>query len=161
MKIWIDADACPGPVRDIVIAAALKRKVAIGFVANKNLTMPPSPLISFNLVDASPDAADRFIVEHTLPGDLAITQDIPLAHQLVTKGIVTISPRGITFDHSNIGERLSVRDLMQDLRDSGEITGGPKQFGEKEKRAFASAFDRALTRLLLTEARNNQTSQEG
>ena len=159
MKIWVDADACPGVVRDIVIVAAIKRKVAVGFVANKQLTLPPSPLVGFDLVDASPDAADRFIVEKARPGDLAITQDIPLAHQLVTKGVATISPRGVTFDHNNIGERLSVRDLMQDLRDSGEVTGGPKQYGEKEKRAFAAAFDRALTRLLVLAKR--QTSQEG
>ncbi len=149
MKIWVDADACPGAVKDIIlINAAVKRKVAAVFVANKTLTFPSTAYISFQLVAASPDAADHLIAAQAEPGDLAITQDIPLAHALVTKGVATISPRGVEFRPDNIGERLSVRDLMQELRDTGEMTGGPKQFGDKEKRAFASAFDRQLTRLM-------------
>jgi uncharacterized protein len=148
MKIWVDADACPGAVKDIVMSAAVKRTVEAVFVANKKLTFPTTPYISFQLVDLSPDAADQLIADNAQPGDLVITQDIPLAHILVTKGVSTISPRGIIFCLDNIGERLSVRDLMQELRDTGEMTGGPKQFGDKEKRAFASAFDRELTRLL-------------
>jgi len=148
MKIWVDADACPGAVKDIVMSAALKRKVEAVFLANKTLTLPASTFISFQLVKATPDAADQLIAREAATGDLVITQDIPLAHILVTNGVTTISPRGIIFTPDNIGERLSVRDLMTELRDSGEMTGGPKQFGEKEKRHFASAFDRELTRLL-------------
>ncbi|MBS1991745.1 MAG: YaiI/YqxD family protein [Cyanobacteria bacterium SZAS LIN-3] len=147
MKIWVDADAAPGAVKDIVMAAAVKRAVEAIFVANKKLTFPESPLIKFIQVEVSPDAADYLIAADAVIGDLVITQDIPLAHALVTKGVVTISPRGVVFTPDNIGERLSVRDLMQGLRDTGEMTGGPKQFGDKEKRAFASAFDRELTRL--------------
>jgi uncharacterized protein len=152
MRIWVDADALPGAVRDIIVSAAIKRKVEAVFVANKTLTFPPSPYISSQLVDITPDAADQLIAEQARPGDLVITQDIPLAHILVTNGVATISPRGVEFTEDNIGERLSVRDLMQDLREIGEITGGPKQFGEKEKRVFASTFDRQLTRLM----RNSQ-----
>jgi len=148
MKIWVDADAAPGAVKDIVMAAAVKRAVEAVFVANKKLTIPQTALISFVQVEVSPDAADYLIAADSAIGDLVITQDIPLAHILVTKGVTTISPRGVVFTPDNIGERLSVRDLMQGLRDAGEITGGPKQFGDKEKRAFASAFDRELTRLI-------------
>jgi uncharacterized protein YaiI (UPF0178 family) len=148
MKIWVDADACPGAIKDIITTAAVKRAVEAVFVANKTLTFPVSTYISFQLVAAGPDIADQHIAEEAQPGDLVITQDIPLAHILVTKGVATISPRGVIFCPDNIGERLSVRDLMQELRDTGEMTGGPKQCGDKEKRAFASAFDRELTRLL-------------
>lgn len=104
--------------------------------------------ISFMEVDDSPDAADGYIGEKAQNTDLVITQDIPLAHILVAKDIVVLSPRGVTFTRDNIGERISVRNLMQDLRDSGESTGGPRPFGDKERREFASAFDRALTKLL-------------
>jgi len=148
MKIWVDADAAPVAVKDVVINAAVKRKIEAVFVANKQLSFPVTALISFRLVPATPDAADQLIADEAETTDLVITQDIPLAHILVTKGVTTISPRGLLFCPDNIGERLSVRDLMQELRDSGEITGGPKQFGDKEKRAFASTFDRELTRLL-------------
>jgi|ERR1700679_4211981 uncharacterized protein YaiI (UPF0178 family) len=148
MKIWVDADACPGAVRDIVISAAVKRAVEAVFVANKKLTFPETPFVSFQQVAMGPDVADQVIALEAQVGDLVITQDIPLAHILVTNGVSAISPRGVIFCPDNIGERLSVRDLMQELRDTGEMTGGPKQFGDKEKRAFASAFDRELTRLL-------------
>lgn len=148
MKIWVDADACPGVVRDIVLAASRRRKIETIFVANKFLALPISELVQFIQVENSPDAADAYIVERALPGDLVITQDIPLAHPLVHKNVVVISPRGVVFDEDNIGVRLSIRDMMQDMRDVGIITGGPKQFGEKEKREFASSFDRELTKLL-------------
>ena len=148
MKIWVDADACPGAVRDIVLAASRKRQVETIFVANKSLALPVSELIQFVLVGNSPDAADAYIIERAEKGDLVITQDIPLAHPLVHREIVVISPRGTVFDENNIGERLSIRDMMQDMRDVGMMTGGPKQFGEKEKREFASSFDRELTKLL-------------
>lgn len=148
MKIWVDADACPGAVRDIVLAASRRRSVETIFVANKSLALPLSDLIQFVQVGSAPDAADAYIIEHAQKGDLVITQDIPLAHPLVHREIVVISPRGLVFDEDNIGERLSIRDMMQDMRDVGIITGGPKQFGEKEKREFASSFDRELTKLL-------------
>lgn len=148
MKIWVDADACPGAVRDIVLTASHRRKVETVFVANKPLALPVSDLVSFVLVGNAPDAADGYIIERAEKGDLVITQDIPLAHPLVHRNIVVISPRGVVFDEHNIGERLSIRDMLQDMRDAGIVTGGPKQFGEKEKREFASSFDRELTKLL-------------
>lgn len=148
VKIWVDADACPVAVRDIISRAAHRRGIETVFVANKALPVMQSPRISFVEVDDSPDAADGFIAENAQSTDLVVTQDIPLAHILVSKNIMVLSPRGVTFAPENIGERISVRNLMQDLRDSGESTGGPRPFGDKERRAFASAFDRALTRLL-------------
>jgi uncharacterized protein YaiI (UPF0178 family) len=148
MKIWVDADACPGAVKDIVITAAVKRKVEAVFVANKKLTIPESPYLSFQLVNAGPDEADFLIANQSEPGDLVITQDIPLAHSLVMEGVSAISPRGVVFSEDNVGERLSVRDLMTELRDTGTMTGGPKPFSDKEKRAFASAFDSQLTKLM-------------
>lgn len=148
MKIWVDGDACPGVVRDIVVGAAHRRQVETVFVANKALGLPPSTYISFVLVSMAPDAADAHIIENAVKGDLVITQDIPLAHPLVHGDIVVINPRGFIYNLDNIGDRLSVRDMMQDMRDVGVMTGGPKQFGDKQKREFASSFDRELTKLL-------------
>ena len=146
--IWIDADAVPGPVKEIVITAALKRKIKTIFVANKVIAVPPSPIFSFVLVNKTPDAADYYINDQASIFDFVITQDIPLAHLLVKRGVTVINPRGLRFTEDNIGERLSVRDLMEQLRDQGQMTGGPAKFGDKEKRAFAASFDRELTRLI-------------
>lgn len=148
MKVWIDADACPQPVRDIVLRAAARLKFELVFVANKMLTLPASQQITFVKVEEGPDIADEFIKQNASTEDLVISQDIPLAHSLVKSGIVVINPRGEVYTENNIGERISNRDLFQDLRDAGLVTGGPKQYGDKEKRAFASAFDRELTKLL-------------
>ncbi len=148
MKIWIDADACPNIVKDIVISAAIKRAIDVIFVANKYLTLPLSPHLFLIQVDATPDAADIYIKENARKSDLVITQDILLAHALVTANIVAIDPRGKKYTEDNIGQVVATRNLMQGLRDTGEISGGPKQFGDKEKRAFAAAFDQELTKLL-------------
>lgn len=148
MKIWVDADACPGAVKDIVTTAAYRKSIEAIFVANKAIALPTTPLLSSVVVDMSADAADRYIAEGAVPGDLVITQDIPLAHILVHNEVMVINPRGEKFTAENIGERLSIRNLLQDVRDTGEITGGPKPFGDREKRAFASTFDRELTRLI-------------
>lgn len=147
MKIWVDADACPVAVKDIISRAAHRKTIETIFVANKILPLMMSPYISFVQVEATPDAADQYIGEHAIEGDLVVTQDIPLAHILVPMNVVVLSPRGLVFTPDNIGERIAVRNLMQDLRDTGETTGGPKPFGDKERREFASAFDRALTKL--------------
>ena len=148
MQIWVDADACPGVVRDIIIRAAVKKKIVAVFVANKKLMLPESECVQLIVVSEGPDVADAHIVSNAVISDLVISQDIPLAYALVTKGITVIDPRGKVHTEDNIGDRLSVRDLMTGLRESGEIRGGPQQFGEKEKQAFASSFDRELTRLL-------------
>jgi len=148
LKIWVDADAIPTPAKDIVISAAVKRHVPVEFVANKALPLPISELISFTLVKLGPDEADQYIAEHAKNGDLVITQDIPLAHTLVGLGISTINSRGGQYTEDNVGERLSMRDLKETLRDQGQMTGGPSPFGAKEKKAFASTFDRELTKLI-------------
>ncbi len=148
MKIWVDADACPGAVREIVLKAANRLVVHTTFVANKALFLPQAEHLYFVQVPAGPDVVDGYIIEQAITGDLVITQDIPLAAELVNQGVVVISPHGTLFTDGNIGDRLASRNLMSDLRDTGMITGGPKPFGEKEKRAFANAFDQALTRLL-------------
>lgn len=148
VRIYVDADACPGVIKDIIIRAANSRKIPTIFVANKVLLLPVSEYLRQETVEAGLDKADAFIAENAVASDLVVTQDIPLAHQLVKKGIVAINPRGLIYTEDNIGDRISVRDLLTDLRDSGEITGGPKPFGDKDKRAFASSFDRVLTQLL-------------
>lgn len=148
MRIWVDADACPGVVREIVIKAAIKREVPAVFVANKPLFIPASQWLSAVTVGQGPDVVDRYIVEHAEAGDLAITQDIPLASDLLGQDVVPISPHGTEFTAANMGDRLASRNLMQDLRDAGMIAGGPKPFGEKEKRQFANTFDQVLSRLL-------------
>jgi uncharacterized protein len=147
MKIWIDADACPNVVKDIVISAAIKRAIDVIFVANKYLILPTSKHLILIQVDKGPDAADDYIKENANNFDLVITQDILLAHSLVAANIVTIDPRGRRYTEDNIGQVVANRNLMQTLRDSGDITGGPKQFGDKEKRAFAAVFDQELTKL--------------
>ncbi len=148
MRVWIDADACPGAVKEIVVRAANRRAVASVFVANRAPVLPTSDYLSAVVVENSPDAADRYIEEHAMGGDLVVTQDIPLAALLIPSGIAVIDPRGRVYSEDNIGDRLASRNLLSGLRDAGEITGGPAQFGDREKRAFASAFDRELTRLL-------------
>ena len=155
MKIWIDADACPGPIRDIVLRACQRLKVAVVFVANKKLLLPDSPLISFVQVELGPDVVDAYIVEHAVKNDLVVTQDIPLAAQLVPVGISVLSPRGDHYTEANISEHLSWRDLMTELRDARSVGGGPKPFDDKVKRAFANHFDAQLNRLLRLEQRNS------
>lgn len=147
MQIWVDADACPAVVKEIILKAAMKRTIPTTFVANKGLSLPASPLISFVQVPLGPDVVDQYIVAHSDASDLVISQDIPLAAELVAKGIAVISPHGTLFDRNNIGERLSNRNFLQEMRDTGLITGGPRPFGEKEKRQFANTFDQVLTRM--------------
>ena len=148
VRIFVDADACPVVIKDIIMRASSSRKIETIFVANKVLLLPATAYLRQETVEAGLDKADAFIAEHAQVSDLVVTQDIPLAHQLVKKGVIAINPRGLVYTEDNIGERISMRDLMTDLRDAGEMTGGPKPFGDKEKRAFASSFDRVLTQLI-------------
>ena len=147
MKIWIDADACPGPVREIVIRGAERVKVPVVFVSNGPLRLPRSPLVSSVQVPKGLDVADAHIAAQAAKGDLAVTQDIPLAAALVKKGVVAIDVRGDLYDEENIGERLATRNLLQELRDGGMTLGGPSGFGPQDKQRFAATFDRELTRL--------------
>lgn len=149
LRIWVDADAAPGDVKDIVARAALRLEIPAVLVANQRLQTPANnPFVTAERVAGGPDVADDHIAEHATPGDLAITADIPLAARLVEKSVVTLDPRGEEYTPSNIGERLSIRDFMDGLRATGVETGGPSAYGQKEKQAFAAAFDRTLTRML-------------
>lgn len=149
MKLWVDADAAPRPVKEIVFRAARRLELQARLVANQRLQTPPNnEFVVAVQVDGGPDVADDYIAENAEPGDLAVTADIPLAARLVEKGVTTLDPRGIEYNEENIGERLSIRDFMDQLRSSGVETGGPKVFDEKDKRAFAGALDRILTRVL-------------
>ena len=148
MKLWVDADACPGPVRDILLRASQRLQIPIVFVANKALSLPRSELVSSVRVSIGLDAADKYIAKQAQSGDLAVTQDIPLAALLVPKGVVVLDPRGELFTEENVSERLSVRNFMQDLRESGVVTGGPSGFSAQDRQRFAATLDRELTRLL-------------
>lgn len=147
LTIWVDADAAPRDVKDIVLRAAGRLALPVVLVANSRVALPVGhPTASAVRVDGGPDVADRYIAEHAVAGDVAITADIPLAAILVATRVVTIDPRGTEYTEENIGERLTVRDFMEGLRGSGVETGGPGGYGAREKQAFAGALDRALTR---------------
>lgn len=147
MKIWVDADACPGALKEFITKAAHRLQIETIFVANKAILLPQSPYLSSVLVGKGADIADRHIAERALPGDLVVTQDILLAADLVAANVTAIDLRGNTFNENNIGDRVSTRALMSELRDTGEITGGPRPFSDKDKRLFASTFDRTVTAL--------------
>jgi uncharacterized protein len=145
--LWIDADAAPRDVKDIVLRAAERLGVPVVLVANSRMPLPVGHATATAVrVEGGPDVADRYIAEHAIAGDVAITADIPLAALLVAKRVVTIDPRGTEYTSENIGERLTVRDFMEGLRGAGVETGGPKGYGPREKQAFAGALDRALSR---------------
>ncbi len=146
MKIWIDADACPKIVKEVVFKTSSRLKLQVCLVANAQLNIPMSPYISFVKVEKGADMADSYIVENSTPEDLVITADIPLASLIVEKGAMAINPRGEIYTEENISERLSVRDFMQELRDSGLDTGGPPPLGPKDKERFTNALDRILTK---------------
>ncbi|QDU06988.1 YaiI/YqxD family protein [Gimesia aquarii] len=145
MQIWVDADACPTEIKELLFRAAKRTKVKITLVANQPLRIPRSEFINSLLVSAGLNVADQRIVELTQPGDLVITADIPLAADVVAKGGQALNPRGALYTDENIGERLAVRDLMDDLRGEGQMTGGPANFSAKDRQAFANQLDRWLT----------------
>lgn len=149
MRLWIDADAAPRDVKEIVFRAARRLELPTILVANQRLQIPPgNPFVDAVRVEGGPDVADRYIEETSEPGDVAVTADIPLAAALVQKGVRVIDPRGEEYTSENVGERLTVRDFMESLRGSGVETGGSRPYGAKEKQAFASALDRVLSRAL-------------
>ena len=146
MKIWVDADACPAVIKDLIIRVARRLKIPTVFVANKYISLPDSAYVSTVRVGMGPEVVDDTISQAVQTGDFAITQDIPLASVLVPKGVTVINPRGELYTEDNIRERLSIRNFMQDLREAGGITPGPKQFGQKEKQRFSDTFDRELAK---------------
>ncbi len=136
-------------MKEIVYRAARRLEIRTVLVANRRLWTPPgNPHVSTEWVQGGPDVADSHIAGHATEGDLAITADIPLAATLVEKGVLVLDHRGEVYTEANVRERLSVRDFMASLRDAGVDTGGPKAYGPQDKRAFANALDRTLTRIL-------------
>lgn len=145
--IWIDADATPRDVKAIVFRAAKRLAIPTILVANHHLEPPPgNTLISVVRVAGGADVADQHIVDHAIQGDLVVTQDIPLAALLVPMGVTVLDPRGEEHTPETIGERLSVRNLMESFRSAGVVTGGPPPWHPRDKQAFAGALDRALAR---------------
>ncbi len=146
MHIWVDADACPRVIKDILYRAAERRGIPLTLVANQPLTVPPSRHIRTQQVGAGFDVADNHIVAQVAPGDLVITADIPLAAEVVEKGAQALDPRGELYTTENIRQRLNMRDFMDTLRSSGVDTGGPASLSQTERQAFANHLDRILTK---------------
>ncbi|WP_319243754.1 YaiI/YqxD family protein [uncultured Propionivibrio sp.] len=146
MKIWVDADACPVVIKEILFRAANRAQVTTTLVANQMLRVPPSPWISAVQVPGGFDVADQRIVQEAVAGDLVVTADIPLAAQVIARGAVVIDPRGELLDAGNIQERLTLRNFLDGLRSSGVETGGPSAFSNADRQAFANQLDRLLAR---------------
>ncbi len=146
MKIWVDADACPVVIKDILFRAAERTKVPLALVANQPIRIPPSRNISFIQVASGFDVADNEIVKRTSKGDLVITSDIPLASEVIEKGAQALTPRGEMYTLENIKARLTMRDFMESLRSSGVDTGGPAALNHGDRQAFANQLDKILTR---------------
>jgi uncharacterized protein YaiI (UPF0178 family) len=147
MQIWVDADACPGVVRDILFRAAARTGVDLTLVANQPLTKPSAPNIRMLQVSHGFDVADAEIVRRLEAGDLVITNDIPLAAEVIAKGGHALSPSGEMHTKDNIGARLNMRDFLDTMRSSGvEMGGGPAAYSQRDKQAFANALDRFLAK---------------
>ena len=146
MKIWVDADACPGAIKEILFRAAERTGTQLTLVANQPLRTPPSKYISSLQVAAGFDVADNEIVRRAEANDLVITSDIPLAAEVIAKDARALSPRGELFTKGNIGARLNMRDFLDTMRGSGEHTGGPAAFSNADKKEFADQLDRILAR---------------
>lgn len=148
LKIWIDADALPRELRDIILRASQRLKIEALFVANKNLDLGRGALATLVRVGKGADVADSYIVTTSAPKDLCVTADIPLAAALVAKGLIVLDPRGELYSETNIGDRLATRDLMASLREAGVQTEGPRPFDAKVKQKFAARLDSLLSRAL-------------
>jgi len=146
MKIWVDADACPVVIKEILFKAADRTKITTTLVANHHLKTPPSRYISFMQVSAGFDIADDEIVKKVVEGDLVITSDIPLADEVITKKAYALSPRGELYTASNIKSRLNIRDFMDTMRASGIQTGGPAPLSQSDRQAFANHLDSILNK---------------
>lgn len=146
MQIWVDADACPAVIKDILFRAAERMQVPVTLVANQPIRIPPSRFIKMLQVASGFDVADNEIVKRVEPGDLVITADIPLAAEVIGKGGHALNPRGELYSVNNIRERLNMRDFMDTMRASGINTGGPPALNQSDRQAFANQLDRFLTR---------------
>ncbi|MFK0572201.1 YaiI/YqxD family protein [Endozoicomonas sp.] len=144
MKIWVDADACPNMIKEILFKAAQRTQTEMILVANQYLPTPPGALITAVQVPAGFDVADGYIVQGCEVGDLVITADIPLAAEVLQKKVHALNPRGEFYDQENIRHRLAMRNFMEEMRNTGQVGGGPPPLGNKDKMVFANALDRFL-----------------
>ncbi len=144
MHIWVDADACPTPIKDILLRAAMRLKISLTLVANKALTVPTSPFLATMRVGKGFDVVDETIAGLVQPGDLVITADIPLAASIIGKGATGLNPRGELYTTENIGSRLTMRNMLDELRSTGVMTGGPAPLSLADRNAFAAQLDRFL-----------------
>lgn len=143
-QIWVDGDACPSVIKEILFRAAEREGIRVTLVANQWLRCPPSQYIRALQVQGGFDVADSEIIERLLPGDLVVTQDIPLAARVIEKGGMAINPCGEGYTPDNMAERLSMRNFMEELRGAGVQTGGPSAFHPRDRQSFAAALDRWL-----------------
>jgi hypothetical protein len=146
MHIWVDADACPKVIKDILFRASDRKKIPVTLVANHYLQTPPSKLIRCIQVEHGFDVADNFIAQQVEKQDIVITADIPLAADVIEKGAIAINPRGELYTPDNIRQRLGMRNMMEELRSSGIQTGGPAPLSQADRQAFANQLDRLLAR---------------
>jgi len=144
MRIWVDADACPNVVKDILYRAAERVKCELILVANQALNTPRSAFIKSIRVQPGFDVADNYIVKHVTDGELVITSDIPLAAEILEKGAEALNPRGERYDRETIRQKLTMRDFMDEMRGSGIVSGGPPPLDQTDRREFANALDRFL-----------------
>jgi hypothetical protein len=146
MQIWVDADACPGTIKELLFRTAQRRQIKVTLVANGSMRTPRSEFIETILVPSGMNIADRRIVELVSAGDLVITADIPLAADVVAKGGQALDPRGELYTADNVGERLATRNMFDGLRGEGHNLGGPSNFTAKDRQAFANGLDRWLAK---------------
>jgi uncharacterized protein YaiI (UPF0178 family) len=144
MQIWVDADACPNVIKEILFRAADRLRIPTTLIANQLIRIPPSPYVKAIQVPHGFDVADEKIVQQVMPGDLVITADIPLAADVLERGGHALNPRGEFYTKENIRERLNVRDFLDGLRASGVETGGPAPLSSADRKAFANQLDRFL-----------------
>lgn len=156
MKIWVDADACPVVIKDILFKAAERTGIHVTLVANQPIRTPPSRFISTIQVASGYDVADNEIVERVQSGDLVITGDIPLANDVLEKGGFALSPRGERYTAENIKARLNIRDFLDTLRGSGIDTGGPPSLNQADRKSFADHLDRILAKHAGKDQKNGQ-----
>lgn len=145
MNIWVDADACPNVIKDILFRAAQRTGLPLTLIANHVLKVPPAENIRFIQVPHGFDVADSEIVDRVVQGDIVISADIPLASEVISKGALCLSPRGELLNKGNIAARLSMRDFMETMRSSGEDIGGPKAISQRDRQAFANQLDKLLS----------------
>lgn len=149
-SVWVDADSCPIPVKDIIFRFCKRLSLKLIFVANHQIPMPKSELFKMIVCDATPDAADNYIVENALQNDIVITRDIPMASRLLDKNITTINDRGLLFTSENIKEKLSLRNFNKELYDNGILSEKTSTFSKKDVNNFANCFDREIQKKLKT-----------